>query len=129
MPPVDSAPPSFYEHAAQIQQGGGGAPSPGTPKGQKNPDSEIIQGLAQMFRILDKMVQLGEKVGKPMLREKLTPARDAIKSALAEVFNVDADKAGSGPEGQQQGPVEGNMSPQGAQPASPPPPDPTAQPA
>ena len=113
-----------------MQGGGAGAPSPGTPKGQKNPDSEIIQGLAQMFRILDKMVQLGEKVGKPMLREKLTPARDAIKSALAEVFNVDADKqAGPGPEASSQGPVEGNMSPQGVPPASPPPPDQTAQPA
>lgn len=109
-----------------MQGAGGGAPSPGTPKGQKNPDSEIIQGLSQMFRILDKMVTLGEKIGKPMLREKLTPARDALKSALAEVFNVDADKAGPGPEGQQ-GPVEGNMSPQGAPPASPPPPDATAQ--
>jgi hypothetical protein len=123
---TSATPPSFYANVAAMNGGGapGGKPSPAGAE-QKNPDNEIIQGFAGIFRVMAKMEKLAEKVGKPELREKFGPISEMFKTALVDVFKVDPKQV-MPPEEAPEGAVEGNKSPQGVPDASPPPPDQTA---
>lgn len=104
MPPT-SAPPNFYNNIASMGQGGAPAVGKKTEDG-KDPDAELMQAFAGIFKVFEKIKKL-----KPEAGPKLQPAYDAIKTVISDVLKKDPKEVEPAPEPPPAAPPAGETPP------------------